>query len=313
MKRKSAIKALLLLVAALGLTFISCSGATSGGGSTGVDLIPAALTYTGSSVNKGASLGVTLTVQNLLSDSVSTSFAVDFYLTLNSTFNTASDTHLGSATVAGIGGNTSKNVSASLTIPSSGLTYNQDFYLYAVVDAAGVVTETDKTNNTSTISTAAVVLVYDSSNVSRTYNVTFETYAPTGTGTVDTAIAVWQGTSTCVASQNAGGAGPGFASITTSLSPGTYYITVVSWSNFGGYAMSIRTSNITTRPSFSTRLTSNSQDTYEPDDTPQVYPINTGSSTAMSTPTAPVVMKTGAAVNRYSDAADWDWFEVVLP
>ncbi len=312
MKRKSVIKAL-LLIAALGLTLVSCSGATSGGGNTGVDLTPAALTYTGSSVDKGASLSVTLTVQNLGSDSVSTSFGVDFYLTLNSTFNTASDTHLGSATVAGIGGNTSKNVGASLTIPGSGLTYNQDFYVYAVVDAAGVVTETNKTNNTSTISTAAVVLVYDSTNGSRTYNVTFETYAPTGTGTVDTGMAIWQGTSTCVASQNVGGAGPGFASITTSLGPGTYYITVISWSNYDGYAMSIRTSNISTRPTFSTRLTSNSQDSYEPDDTPQVFPIDTGGTTSMSTPTAPVVMKTGAAVNRYSAAGDWDWFEVVLP
>ena len=190
-----------------------------------IDLVPSSLTYTGSSVAQGGSLPVTLTVQNLQSGSVSQSFGVDFYLALTGTFSPSTDSHVGSATVSGIGGSTSTTVNATLTIPSLGSTINQAVYIYAQVDAAGVVTETDKTNNVSTTATAATVLVYDSTNASRTYKVLLETYAPTtSSGTaVDTGMGLWLQTSSTTASNkasaNAMGAGPGYAVIDTTSSP----------------------------------------------------------------------------------------------
>ena len=102
-----------------------------------IDLVPSSLTYTGSSVAQGGSLPVTLTVQNLQSGSVSQSFGVDFYLALTGTFSPSTDSHVGSATVSGIGGSTSTTVNATLTIPSLGSTINQAVYIYAQVDAAG--------------------------------------------------------------------------------------------------------------------------------------------------------------------------------
>lgn len=281
-----------------------------------VDLLPASITTAASSVAQGSSLAVTLTVKNLQSGAVTQSFGVDFYLALSSTFSPGTDSHLGSATVNGIGGSSSAAVNASLTIPSLGADSNQDIYIYAVVDSAGVVTETDTTNNTSTATTAAIVLVYDSSNASRAYKVLLQTYAPTGSGSVDTAIGLWRQTSsstaTSIASVNSMGAGPGFASLdlsSTPLTPGTYSVVVISWSNYGGYAMSARTPNVAAS-TFSTSLSSNSQDPYEPDDTPQIYPIT---SNLTSLPTAPAALPVGSVLNRYSAAGDWDWFTFTLP
>ena len=73
--------------------------------------------------------------------------------------------------------------------------------------------------------------------------------------------------------------------------------------------MSVRTANIV-RQSFAANLASNAADPYEPDDTPTV-----GSLTAAlaSLPTAPVAMKVGSMVNRFSASGDWDWFTFTLP
>jgi hypothetical protein len=220
--------------------------------------------------------------------------------------------------MSGIGGSSSTAVNASLTIPNLGSNSNQAVYIYAQVDAAGVITETDKTNNLSTTGNAATVLVYDGTNASRTYKILLETYAPTGSGSVDTGIGLWvKATSTTavnVASANASGPGPGYAQIDTTsapLVPGTYYVLVISWSpNNGPYAMAVRTANVV-RQSFTASLASNALDPFEPDDTPTVGSLTAALNPTL--PTAPVTMKVGSMVNRYSDNGDWDWFTFTLP
>ena len=216
MKRMLRCLLTLLPLCAFAVLLVSCpNGSTPPAQDGPADLVPASMTYTGSSVAQGGSLPVTLAIQNLQSGTINKSFGVDFYMATTSTFSPSTDSHVGSATVSGIGGSASTNVNATITIPTGlGSTFNQAVYIYAQVDAAGAITETDKTNNVSTTANAAAVLVYDSTNAGRTYKILLETYAPTGSGTpVDTGMGLWvksgSTTATSVASANAMGAGPG--------------------------------------------------------------------------------------------------------
>ena len=120
-----------------------------------------------------------LDIYNLQPGGVSAPFNVDFHLSLTSTFAPSTDPLIGTYTVSsGPAGNSSVPINTSVTIPVGVL--NQAVYIYANVYPAGVITETDKTNNVSTLASAGVVLVYDSGNGARTYKVMLETYSPSG-------------------------------------------------------------------------------------------------------------------------------------
>ena len=144
-----------------------------------IDLKPGALTPAAISVADGASLAIALTVNNLQPGPVSVPFNVDFHLALRSTFTPSTDLLIGTYTVSsGPAGNSSVPINTTVTIPPGSL--NRDVYIYANVDPAGVIAETDKTNNVSTLASAGVVLGYDSGNSARTYNAMLETYSPSG-------------------------------------------------------------------------------------------------------------------------------------
>ena len=273
-----------------------------------VDLAPGQLTAASGSAADGGTLSVTLTLNNLQSGSVSTAFSVDFYLAQTSAFNPSTDAKVGTATVSsGPAGGASIAVPASLSIPAGAL--NQDVYLYAVVDAAGAVTETDKTNNTSTVGNAAVVLVYDGANSGRTYGVLLESYAPSGSGTVNTVMALYDGTGTFLEAVNNASMG-GYAVIDRTGSPlgsGTYYVLVTSWAD-GPYAMAVRTSGID-RKSF-TPLANKAADPYGVNDNPHVFPVTQN---LPSLPSPVVSMPVGSMVNRYAVQNSDDWFTFTLP
>ena len=283
---------------------VSCSNP----GDPSVDLVPGQLAAASSSATDGGTLSVTLTLNNLQSGSVSTAFAVDFHLVQTSAFNPSTDAKVGTATVSsGIGSSASIAVPATLSIPAG--TLNQDVYLYAVVDAAGAVTETDKTNNTSTVGNAAVVLVYDGANSGRTYGVLLESYAPSGSGTVNTVMALYDGTGTFLEAVNNASMG-GYAVIDRTGSPlgsGTYYVLVTSWAD-GPYAMAVRTSGID-RKSF-TPLANKAADPYGVNDNPHVFPVTQN---LPSLPSPVVSMPVGSMVNRYAVQNSDDWFTFTLP
>ncbi len=294
------------------------------------NVVPGSLVGTGSSVAEGGTLAVSLVLQNPQSTSVTQSFGVDFHLATTSIFNPTSDTLLGSSTVnTTIAAGSSYKLTTSFTMPTVS-SPNQDFYLYAVVGS-----------NVSTVADAAVVLVYDSSNGSRTYNVILQTYDPTSPTTnltggtssaeVDTIVAYYKlssGVGVYQAQADPGGPGYGYKAIGSissplSLGPGTYYVLVLSYTGTsvtpsftygnGPYAMAVITGNIALQP-FPTALT---QDPYTTDGTPQVYPIyqnlNPSVSPNWPLPTHPVQMNLGSMVNRYSASGAWDWFTFTLP
>ena len=302
-------------LAAICFVFASCALSPSGS----VDLLPGVMTFTGDYVASGTNLLVTLPVENQGS-AAAPAFTIHFYLAQTSAFTPSTDTDLGTVSAAsGVSGNSTATINATLPIPTG---INEVCYVYAVVDSTGVVTESNKTNNQSTTATAAAVLVYDLSNGSRTYAIVLQTYLGSdpsliaGLGATDTIMALYLDnylTATYLAPADTSGS-TDFSLIDKSgspLGPGTYYVVVESYSGLNGpYALSVRTSNITSSdfPRF-VDMTSNSQDTWETDDTPKVAPI-TQSTTI---PVKPDPVKVGSALNRYSADGDWDWFKFVLP
>ncbi len=213
-----------------------------------VDLIPTSITYTAKAVQQNTSLAVSLSLQNLQSGSVSKPFTVDFYLALSRTFSPSTDAHVGSASVAGIGGSTSIPVPATLSIPSVD---DECVYIYAVVDAAGVTGDINTANNISTPATAAVVLGYATPSP-QTYYMFVETYPGSGSGTNNTEITLYKANSTNTAVSFVGdnkplGAGRyGVLDFTSlGLQSGTYYALVSSVAgSTGPYAFNVRTANI---------------------------------------------------------------------
>jgi hypothetical protein len=279
-----------------------------------VDLRPGAITFSPGSVADGGTLDVSLPVNNLQSGRETSSFSVEFRLSQASTFTPAVDTLIGSASVSsGIAGNTSIALDATVTIPE-GLNVNGNVYIYAVVDPGGAVAETNDSNNTSAVANAAVVLVFNDEDALRTYPLVLRTYSPSGSGTADTLMGLYRnnaGTATNLGYDDSGASDYSTVDCSGSgdeLDPGTYSVLVVSWSGRNGpYAFLAGTSNIALR-TFAD-LTSNAGDPGEADDDPK--PVNVTSDTTV--PTAPVSIKVGAAMNRYSAAGDWDWFTFVLP
>jgi hypothetical protein len=309
-------KAVLLRVA-IPLAALAVVSLSSCPGPRFFDLRPGAISFTGTAVADGTNLDVSLPIQNLQSTAVSAAFDVDFYLALTSAFSPSTDTKLATvALTSGVPGSSSVTLGASLSIPE--LNINQVVYIYAVVDARGVMTETDETNNMSTAANAASVLVYDDENASRTYPVILETYSPSGSSTADTSMALYKddGLGTITSAKymeavNPMGPGPGFAMIDKSASPllpGTYYVVVVSWSpNNGPYAMAAKIAGIGNVAFVD--LTSNTEDTYEPDESPNTWPLTLNK----PIPGAPAILRVDSALNRYSANLDYDWFKLFLP
>jgi hypothetical protein len=280
-----------------------------------VDLAPGSLSVSPGVLPDGASPSVSLVVQNLQPGAETAAFDVDFHLCLTGTFSPASDPKVGSVTwSAGIAGSSSASLSTQLSIPD-GLDLNGAVSIYAVVDSGATVTETDETNNVSAVDSAAAVLVYDDeATAPRSYLVRLETYAPTGSGTTDTVLALYKadasGTAVSyVAADTSGGSDYSVLDFTAGgLGPGTYYAMVTSWSGRNGpYAFTVRTDNIALRRF--ANLPSNTVDPGETDDLPRVTSVMANT----TAPSAPVAITVGTALNRYSAAGDWDWFMFTLP
>jgi hypothetical protein len=160
------------------------------------------------------------------------------------------------------------------------------------------------------VANAAVTLISEgAANPSRTYAMLLETYAPSGSGTVNTIMALYGGSGNFLQSVNDIIMG-GYASISRTMGPGTYYVMVTAWAN-GPYAMAVRTAGIA-HVTF-TPLGSKAADPYGVDDNPHIYPPTT----MPFYPPVPVVsMAVGAMVNRYAVASpqfEDDWFTFTLP
>ncbi|HUX52272.1 MAG TPA: CARDB domain-containing protein [Spirochaetia bacterium] len=282
-----------------------------------VDLAPGNVSTAGTSVQQGGSITVTLPVQNLATGSVSGPIAVNFYLATSSTFNPATDTSLGSASFSNIGSNATVNVNTSLTITAT--TANLVYYLYAVVDPAGDVVDTNTANNTSTVAEALRLLVYATPSP-QSYPLYVETYAPAGGGTATTAIALYKKTSTGVVQYQGEnvGAYPGatavldFTATGSELTSGTYYVLVWIPNPYsfysGAYALEVRSANVgqVSFNALSSEPTASNNNTIITLNASTV-PFNT------TEPTNAYSVPVGQAVNWYIPYQGYDWFTFTLP
>ena len=280
-----------------------------------VDLKPGTASSASTSVQQGGSVSLTIPVQNLDTGTVTGTISVSLYLASSSTFNTGTDTKLGSASFDNIGSSATVNLNTStaVTAPTANLVY----YLYAVVDPAGDVVDTNTANNTSTVADALRLLVYATPSP-QSYPVYVETYAPAGGGTATTAIALYRKTSTGVVqfvSKQTGGY-PGdtakldFTGSGSELQSGTYYVLVWIPNTYsfysGAYALEVRSANVgqvsfnalSSEPTASNNATGVTEGTV---DTYAVEPSN-----AYSVPV-------GQAANWYIPTGGFDWFTFTLP
>ena len=299
---------LAVIVISFGLS--ACPAASQTGGGGAVDLTPSAVAYNGSAVQKGGSLQVTATIQNLQSGTVSVAFSVDFYITLSTTFSPSTDTKLRSATVSGIGANATTTASATLTIPSNGYTGN-NAYIYAVVDAAGVTGDINTSNNISTPATAAVVWV----NTNSTYYLAVQTYAGSGGNlSIGTEVTLYKDNgSGSVASSLSWDAqalsGNVVLDLTASgLTSGTYYALVSpKGGSTGPYAFEVTPLSVAT-----TTVADRASDPSTSND--NTLTLGTPlTSYAGAAPTNGLPVKVNGAVSWFLPSGDQDWFTFTLP
>ena len=307
---------LFLTVCVAVLTLLSCPTADSPPGGNGnglvpgMDLEPKLITFAVSYIEDGELLSIILPIENKAADTVTTDFDVHFYLSTDTTFEAAApDSDLGTVNVTtDIAGGTTLNINPSFTMPEVGV--NQSVYIYAVVDSTYVVAENDETNNQSTTDTAAVILLYDDEpGPPRSYNIVFETFPPTGSGSTDTVIFLYKdvtGTGTYQGVDDDTGDYAQYSKITGLYDTGTYYLLVRAYSA-GPYALSVRTANIDIKL-FGTDLSSDPDES--DNDPPHVSPYTDD---LLNLPPASTDIKVGATSNRYAGNPDWDWFKIVLP
>jgi YVTN family beta-propeller protein len=111
------------------------------------DLIMTAVTPNASTVNQGAALSVTNTVQNQGLLTTGVSFRVGFHLSTNTTYGDGDDVAIATTrTVTALAAGASSSATTSLTIPAT--TPPGDYYVCAMGDSLAQVVETDETNNT---------------------------------------------------------------------------------------------------------------------------------------------------------------------
>ena len=114
----------------------------------GVDLVPTALSTTTTSIIGGNTIAVSDTVANQgPSNMTAASIVVKYYLSKDSTI-TATDTLLGSRTIAAasLTAGASNSATTTFTVPSTLASGN--YYLGEIVNATNTQVETNKTNNT---------------------------------------------------------------------------------------------------------------------------------------------------------------------
>ncbi len=274
------------------------------------DLEPGEIIFAVSYIEDGQLLSITLPIENKAADTVSTDFKVHFYLSTDTTFDAAApDEDLGTVSVTtDIPGGSTVNINLSLTMPEVGV--NQSVYIYAVVDSTDVITENDENNNKSNTDTAAVILLYDDEAVTpRSYDIVFETFLPTGSGTTNTVMTLYKDVTYETESTGNTGSDPLQEMLFNyPCTTGTYYLLVRAFDPGGPYALSVRTNNIAIKR-FGADLSS---DPYASDDDPTpTFPYGAD---LLYTPPISVDVKVGATSNRYSGGmSDWDWFKIVLP
>ena len=121
-----------------------CTGTTIN--VSGPDLVMTAVTPNAGTVNQGATLSVTNTVQNqgLLSASV---FKIAYHLSLNPTYGDGDDvTIITTRSVTSLAAGASNTATTSLAIPAT--TPPGTYYVCAMADSLGQVTEVNESNNT---------------------------------------------------------------------------------------------------------------------------------------------------------------------
>ena len=184
-------------------------------------------------------------------------------------------------------------LNVGVNIPDA-LDLNQFVYVYAVIDTASEVPETDEGNNKSEIKDAAVALVYDDENASRFYDIVIETYSPKDPDTeVDAALTLFSSEGTMLVSDET------VIHYYSNSPDNTLYILVSNADDPGPYALSVRTSNIELKE-FPNIV---SPDPFEPDDD------HSG-----NIPANPLVLNTNNFCNRFAEnESDLDWFEIYLP
>ena len=117
-----------------------------GSGSFDPDLLMTNVTPNSASVNAGASLSVTDTVENQNPES-SDAFAINYRLSANSTFGDSDDVVIGTnRSLSGLGGGASNTATTSLIIPATATPGT--YYLCAKADLANKVSESNEDNNT---------------------------------------------------------------------------------------------------------------------------------------------------------------------
>jgi CARDB protein len=277
-----------------------------------IDLYPGLIDLTNSGdkyAADGTVVSITLPIQNLGADDVvpAPSFNVQFYLSEDE--NLGMDHILEEISVGvTISGSGTYNLVTNVTIPDD-LDLNQCVYIWADVDNSDLISpEIDEGNNQSSISSALCLLVYNDDVGGRSYEMVFETFAPTGTDPIpvpnlvlnlyySSGVAVPDGQS------SAGNYSKIVRTGGNALNTGTYYLKVDKFAA-GAYGLSVRSSETMPIPYFTSALALEGDDPYEPDD------VDTGND---NTPDSPVTLRVGSALNRYIGAADIDWMEIVLP
>lgn len=275
------------------------------------DLLPKEITFSVPYIADGDQLTVTLPIENQQTGDVATDFAVHFYLSQTTTFSYLSDNDLGAFTVTDdIPGITTKNININLDMPD--LDINQCVYIYAIIDSTNLISETNEANNESSLDNAACILLYDDENGARTYDLFFETYPATGSGSTNTLIVLYKDnglTMDYINEDDDSGTYALYSKIAqTCDKQSTYYLLVLAYAA-GPYALSARTANVDIKL-FGSDIGSNAGDPGEVDDDPQILPVFPGNTTL---PPASTSIKIGGISNRYFGTGDYDWFKIELP
>lgn len=106
-----------------------------------------------SSITRDVPFDVTTTVSNLVSTAAGSSFRVGIYLSSDPTVTTG-DILIGSRTIASLAGSTSDTAVTSVTVPSASVPAGT-YYLGAIADDQGVITESNESNNTAVLGGAS--------------------------------------------------------------------------------------------------------------------------------------------------------------
>ncbi|HAK45240.1 MAG TPA: hypothetical protein DCO79_04900, partial [Spirochaeta sp.] len=267
------------------------------------DLQISAIAIDADSLNDGGSCNLSAVISNQGSNTVTETFNISFYMSTDSDFTPAGDTQLVEEEIShDFAEKSSMNLNTVITLPDN-IDLNQSAYFYAFLDNTDAVDEVDE-DNISDIDDASILLIYDDENSSRTYDLIFETYPPTGTvddENPDTSLTLYDSYGIYIDGNDDGGtfsADDYSEIIYNSAAAGSTLFILAEGDVEGPYAFSVRTGNIELRY-YSYEI---SVDPYEDDDDHD-----------SNVPDSPVPINIGGFSNRYLDNGDNDWFEITLP